>query len=152
MTARFVAFLAVALFSACGHTCRWESQGACIAVDEGWAVDRMAWTDAQWQEVLDETIRRSVAYWDSGSIENWTVILHDHDPSCYLVSARGCVVLGIREIHVRTYDWCPLAILPHEIGHAVTMGGDPTHWAGGWATIEYERRTAHHTIAQCEPQ
>lgn len=119
--------------------CAWESHGACIATSEGDVLDRYGYAREEWQPVLDQVIAEAVAFWGSGGIGDWTVVLHDHRPECYVGTAEGCVKLLEKEIHLFAYADCPLAVLPHEIGHAVLTGGDPGHWRGGWDEIDRRR-------------
>lgn len=142
---------AVLLTAACSRPCRWESHGACVAVDSDNVVTRQGWTDEQWQAVIDATIEHAIQYWDSGGIDGWTIVLYDHMLTCYEATAEGCVTPLTKEIHLDAYTDCPLAVLPHEIGHAVLALNDPFHWSGGWATIDADRRATPHQFAVCTP-
>jgi hypothetical protein len=144
-----VAALVVAL-AGCGYHCRWHSHGACVAVDGEVQGAARAWSDDQWQAVLNETIGNAESYWNSGGVSGWTIVLHEDAPTCFLFFVgEGCAVPvpGDQVIHVHAETNCPTEHIPHEVGHAVLPGHDPLHWHGGWETLDRQPRS----VARCVP-
>lgn len=139
---------AVMLATGC-HDCRWVSRGVCVAMDDEQVFSKRGWTHEEWQTALDETIDRSLAYWNERSIDGWTIVLHRDTPLCYGQAAKGCVVPLTHSIHLSAgiADGCPLWSLPHEIGHATYPGYDPAHWRSGWASLDADP----HAVAACGP-